>query len=180
MNRDLASTPLWTPTAAQRPCRVLKRYKQAQNLLMDLREHGRRFRFLVRDRAGQSTEAFDAVLTGAGIEVVQIPSRGPRANAYAERWVRTVRAEVTDRMLMCGQCHQRAVLNEYTPDYSRHRPHRALTLRPPDCDVSTPAAIPGLTSASMRRRRVPGEPSTTTSGQHDRHRPSGDVAGQRP
>jgi hypothetical protein len=61
-----------------------------------------RFRFLVRVRAGQFTGGFDAVLASAGIEVVKIPSRDPKANAYAERWVRTVRAEVTDRMLITG------------------------------------------------------------------------------
>jgi putative transposase len=91
--------------------------QQARNLLMDLDERTARFRFLIRDRAGQFTEVFDAVLSGAGIEVVKIPPPGPRANAYSERWVRTARAEVTDRMLICGPRHQ-------------HRPHRARSLRP--------------------------------------------------
>ena len=65
--------------------------RQARNLLMDLGERAGRFRFLVRDRAGQFTGAFDVALSGAGIEVVKIPPRSPRANAYAERWVRTAR-----------------------------------------------------------------------------------------
>ena len=60
--------------------------QQARNLLMDLGERAARFRFLVRDWAGQFTEAFDAVLAGAGIEVVKIPPHSPRANAHAERW----------------------------------------------------------------------------------------------
>ena len=85
--------------------------RQARHLLMDLGE--RATRFLVRDRAGPFTEAFDAVLSAAGIEVVKIPPRSPAANAYAERWVRTVRAECTDRMLIAGPRHLRAVLDEY-------------------------------------------------------------------
>jgi hypothetical protein len=65
--------------------------QQARNLLMDLGERAARFRFVVRDRAGQFTDGFDAVLSAAGIEVVRIPPRSPRANAFSDRWVRTVR-----------------------------------------------------------------------------------------
>ena len=79
--------------------------QQIRNLLMDLGERAAGFRFLVRDRAGQFTEAFDAVLADAGIEAVKIPPRSPRANAYAERFVLTARTEVTDRMLIFGQRH---------------------------------------------------------------------------
>jgi transposase InsO family protein len=95
--------------------------QQVRNLLMDLGEHANRFRFLIRDPAGQFTEAFDAVLAAAGIEVVKIPPRSPRANAYAERWVRTARAEVTDRMLIAGLRHLRRVLDEYVAHFNRHR-----------------------------------------------------------
>ena len=85
--------------------------QQARNLLMDMGERAARFRFLIRDRAGQFTAAFDAVLAGVGITVVKIPPQSPRANAYAERWVRTVRSEATDRMLITGPRHLHAVLD---------------------------------------------------------------------
>jgi putative transposase len=130
--------------------------QQARNLLMDLGDSAGRFRFLIRDRAGQFTEGFDAVLASAGIEVVKIPPRSPRANAYAERWVRTVRAEVTDRMLIAGPRHLRAVLREYVAHYNRHRPHRARNLRPPDCDDIVTAPVTDLAMAPIRRRKILG------------------------
>ena len=91
----------------------------------------RPFRFLVRDRAGQFAASFDAVLADAGIEVVKIPPRCPRANCFAERLVLRVRTEVTDRMLIFGERHLRRVLAEYAAHYNARRPHRALRLRPP-------------------------------------------------
>ena len=94
------------------------------------------------------------MLSGAGIEVVKIPPRSPKANAYAERWVRTVRAEVTDRMLIAGPRHLRAVLDEYAAHYNHHRQHRARNLRPPDCDGITRATTTDLSAARIRRRRV--------------------------
>ena len=74
---------------------------------MDLGDRAAGFRLLVRDRAGQFTASFDAVLTDAGIQVVKIPPRSPRENAYAERFVLTARTEVTDRMLILGERHMR-------------------------------------------------------------------------
>jgi putative transposase len=130
--------------------------QQARNLLMDLGERAAGFRFLIRDRAGQFSATFDAVLADAGIEVVKIPARSPRANAYAERWVRTARSEVTDRMLITGQRHLQAVLDEYVAHYNRHRPHRARNLRAPDSGDVTTAAVTAPTTAGIRRRRVLG------------------------
>jgi putative transposase len=130
--------------------------QQARNLLMDLGKCASRFRFLIRDRAGQFTEAFDAVLAAAGIEVVKIPPRSPRANAYSERWVRTARSEVTDRMLIAGPRHLRAVLDEYVVHFNHHRPHRARSLRPPDHDDSITAPVADLAVARIRRRKVLG------------------------
>jgi putative transposase len=124
--------------------------QQARNLLMDLGEHVAQFRFLVRDRAGQFTASFDAVLADAGIEVVKIPPRCPRANCFAERFVLTVRTEVTDRMLIFGERHLRNVLARYSAHYNRHRPHRALQLRPPRSQVLVPEPVHG----KIRRRPI--------------------------
>src|SRR5207249_11412784 len=108
--------------------------QQIRNLLMDLGDRAAGFRFLIRDRAGQFTAAFDAVVAGAGIEVVKIPPRSPRANAYSERFVLTARTEVTDRMLIFGERHLRMILAEYEAHYNGRRPHRSRQLRPPRPD----------------------------------------------
>ena len=97
------------------------------------------------------------MLARAGIEVVKIPPRSPRANAYAERWARTVRAECTDRMLIAGERHC-ALLDGYASHYTQHRPHRARNLRPPDGGDNTMAPVTGLTTAGIRHRRVLGGP----------------------
>ncbi len=105
--------------------------QQARNLIADLDDQAAEFRFLIRDRAGQFTASFDTVLADAAITIVKIPPRCPQANAYAERFVRTVRAELTDRMLIFGQRHLRRMLTEYVCHYNHQRPHRGQALRPP-------------------------------------------------
>ena len=126
--------------------------QQARNLVMDLGEQAAQFRFLVRDRAGQYAGSFDAVLAEAGIKVVKIPPRCPRANCYAERLVLTVRTELTDRMLISGEWHLRRVLALYAAHYNARRPHRALQLRPPRPEALVPKPVHG----PIRRRPVLG------------------------
>src|SRR6185436_5219031 len=109
-------------------------------------------RFLVRDRAGQFTASFDAALADAGIEVVKIPPRCPRANCFAERLVLTIRTEVTDRMLILGEPHLRRVLAAYAAHYNTQRPHRALQLRPPHPEPAIPEPVQGR----IRRRPILG------------------------
>ena len=126
--------------------------QQIRDLLMDLGDRAADFRFLVRDRAGQFPGAFDAVLADVGIKAVKIPARSPRANAYAERFVLTARTELTDRMLIFGGRHLRAVLAEYETHYNGRRPHRSRQLRPPRPDH--PAA--DLSQERIKRRPVLG------------------------
>jgi putative transposase len=86
---------------------------------------------LLRDRDAKFTAGFDAVFAAEGIEVLRTPVRAPRANAYAERWVGTVRRELLDRMLLFGCRQLRSVLAEYVDHYNLYRPHRALGQAPP-------------------------------------------------
>ncbi|ONI89804.1 transposase [Saccharothrix sp. ALI-22-I] len=126
--------------------------QQARNLLMDLGDRTEDFRFLVRDRAGQFTTSFDAVFSDTGIQVVKIPPRCPRANAFAERFVGTVRREVIDRLLILNERQLRSVLDRYVTHYNHRRPHQALQRTPPRPDH--PTAEPTWTS--IRRRPVLG------------------------
>jgi putative transposase len=105
--------------------------QQIRDLVMDLGDHLAQFRVLVRDRAGQFAAPFDAVLADVGIRVVRIPPHCPRANCFAERFVRTIRAELTDRMLIFNEPHLRVVLTNYVRHYNGRRPHRARELHPP-------------------------------------------------
>jgi putative transposase len=126
--------------------------QQARNLLMDLDQRTEAFRFLVRDRDAKFTQVFDTVFTAAGIDVLRTPPRAPRGNAYAERWVGSVRRECTDRLLVYSQRHLVRVLDAYARHYNQHRPHRSLQQRPP-VPPQTPVI---LADSRIRRRQILG------------------------
>jgi putative transposase len=110
--------------------------QQARNLsFTDLFE---RTRFLVHDRDSKFSGTFDEVFRSEGIKVIETPIRAPQANAYAERFVRTVRAECLDWLLIVGRRHLETVLRIYTAHYNRERPHRGLALLPPDSTNADP------------------------------------------
>jgi putative transposase len=124
--------------------------QQARNLTMttDLSAP----RLLIRDRDTKFTRAFDDVFRAEGIRVIRTPVRAPKANAFAERFVRTVRQECLDWTLIHGHRHLRTVLDEYVEHYNRHRPHRGLDLSPPKPTSGVQAA----TGTVIRQPRVGG------------------------
>jgi putative transposase len=112
-----------------------------------------RMRFLIHDRDSKFSGAFDEVFRSEGINVIHTPIRAPQANAHAERFVRTLRAECLDWLLIIGRHHLETVLGIYTAHYNRERPHRGLALLSPD---STKADPPPSHGEIKRRDRLGG------------------------
>ena len=119
---------------------------------MDLEDGIGSFRFLIRDRDAKFTSAFDSIFAAQGVRIVKSPPRTPRANCYAERWIRTARAECTDRILVYDERHLRSVLSQYVGHYNRHRPHQSRQQRTPDHDDQTSAPL----DLPVQRRKVLG------------------------
>ena len=108
----------------------------ARNLLMN---SNHKTRFVIRDRGGQFTRSFDNAFAAIGADAIPTPPGAPNANAFAERWVRTVRNEMLDRTLIWNQRQLRRLLDEYLTHYNAHRPHRGIRQQAPD--DTEPAAV---------------------------------------
>ena len=124
--------------------------QQARNLGLDFSDQG--VRFLIRDRDSKYSGPFDKVFRSEGIRIVKTPVRAPKANAIAERFVRTERAECLDWLLILNRRHLEGVLRIYVDHYNRARPHRAPELKPPTPDVQ----VRSLEAEIRRRDRLSG------------------------
>src|SRR6266508_2445693 len=125
--------------------------QQARNLAIDLEQQELSIRFLVRDHDAKFTRSFDEVFCSEGAEVIRTPIRAPKANAYAERWVQTVRAECLDWTLVLGRRHLLRLLRAYVPHYNQQRPHRGLALAVPEVREQGWGSMP-IRPGEVRRR----------------------------
>jgi transposase InsO family protein len=105
----------------------------------------------VGDRDAKFTSSFDSLFDSIGIEAIKTPVRSPRANAYPERWVRTVREDCLDHLLIFNRRHLDTVLTDYLRHYNQARPHRGLDLDPPE-----PTATSHRTTTILRRDTLGG------------------------
>jgi len=112
-----------------------------------------RNKFLIRDRDSKFTTAFDYVFSGNGIRIIKTPVRSPRANSHAERFVRTLRRECLDHVLILGERHLRKILAEYVRHYNRHRPHESRRQEPP---LRQPGRAVDITARIEHRHVVSG------------------------
>ncbi len=127
--------------------------QQARNAAMDLDDRQVATRFLLRDHDAKFTGAFDEIFRTEGAEVIRTPIRAPKANAHAERWVQTVRAECLDWTLVLGRRHLERELREYVRHYNAQRPHRSLALATPEAREQSSRQI---NPREVRRRDVLG------------------------
>jgi putative transposase len=130
--------------------------QQAHQFAWTLQDRPATFRFLIRDRDSKFTRAFDGVFASEGIRVIKTPVRAPQANAIAERFVRTVRDECLDWLLIANRRHLERVLRVFEDHYNTHRPHRSLSLTPPAPHVSKLRTVQSPSASVERRDRLGG------------------------
>jgi putative transposase len=105
--------------------------QQARNVTADLEDAEVATKFLVRDRDTKYTSSFDAVFGAVGTRILKTPFRTPNANAYAERFVRTIRSECLDHLLVLNERHLERILRSYAQHYNGHRPHQGISQEVP-------------------------------------------------
>jgi putative transposase len=105
--------------------------QQARQISWNLADADQSFRFLIRDRDKKLTEAFDAIFRSEGLKIIRTPKRAPNANSHAERYVRTVRSECLDKIIIVNQAHLCSVLTEYVTFYNARRPHQGIGQQSP-------------------------------------------------
>jgi putative transposase len=127
----------------------------ARSFLMDLGQRAASVKFLIRERAGQFTDSFNAVFTAEGTRILPSPPQAPRANAVCEPMIGTLRRELSGRLLIVNEQHLRRVLTEYLIHYDTARPHRALGQLPPAQAHARPPRI-GLAEHRVGRKQVLG------------------------
>jgi transposase InsO family protein len=128
----------------------------ARNVLMDLAERGKKFKFLIRDRDTKFTEGFDAVFADEEIRVLKSPPQAPRSNAICERIIGELRRELLDRILIINEEHLRRILTTYLAHRNEARPHRALgQLTPAQAETGPPAPV-NLAAYRIRRKPILG------------------------
>ena len=124
--------------------------QQARQLIWQLENRAKPIRFLIHDNDKKLPQSFDTVFRSTGIKIIPTPIRAPNANAYAERWVRTVREECLDRLIILNERHLHRVLKEYIAYYNTRRPHQAL-------QQDSPLGLkPCTTEGSIHYRKVLG------------------------
>jgi transposase InsO family protein len=151
--------------------------QQVRNVTGDLADADITAKFLVRDRDTKYVGSFDEVFNAEGTEILRTPFRTPNANAFAERFVRTVRSECLDHLLVVNEVHLERILRGYARHYNGHRPHQGLSQEIParECTAPPPAATDpdsrhwhlGRHPGRIRRHDRLADSSTSTSWRHE-------------
>ena len=156
-NKRLAQAVRWPegPSCTANP-RGTWAAQQARQLAWSLSERLTPIRFLIHDRDSKFSKVFDEVFRSEGVEIIRTPFRAPKANAFAERWVGTVRCDCLDWILIVSRQQLEQVLRVYVDHYNNHRPHRALALKPPTPEQRLRLVSPASPDRVHRRDRLGG------------------------
>ena len=130
--------------------------QQARQFAWSLSERLTPMRYLIHDRDSKFSRAFDDIFRSEGVEIIRTPFRAPKANAFAERWVGTIRRDCLDWILIASRRQLEHVLRVYVDHYNSHRPHRALALTPPTPEHRLRLVNPHPSDQVRRRDRLGG------------------------